>query len=400
MKTSRKIAERYFDTPTRTFGPSGLQAGLSRLKAVAIVAGVLGGVPAATIFAAAAGEAYRDARPQAAQVLAGDRAAEAAAPVRGPASGIRGGLDGDAAARRPQGERRLELEAGAPPAMANRGRGAAYEVAGYGVPSFGAGGRARDPHVAGAASRTSSGDYLFRADPRSEPIEVGRDVVQNISAASRMVGIDPALVMALSWRSAIASEGGALPATGMRVGGMFAYGEQRFLEELVRWGGSLGLHDVVAGIRRTPRGEYVAVGHARDAVDGLRQNIHASSVLGAANAKSAAAFLADNALGRTNPADILVAIQFGSDVALSLVRARMTNPHQPMTGPLADVVAGMGLAPIDASGRTWTVTSFNEATETRLRTEMRAFASMRGMELSEQHRPVAPEGASYRPAPR
>lgn len=379
MKTSRKIAERYFDTPTKSFRPSGLQAGLSRLKAVAVVAGVFGGVPAATIFAAAAGEAYRDARPQAAQVRTIDRTAEAPSPIRGVASGIRGGSDGNADARRAYGERTFE--------------------AGYAAPgSPGAAGRARDSVSAGAASRTSTKDYVFRADPRTEPIEVGRDVVENISAASRMVGIDPALVMALSWRSAIASDEGALPATGMRVGGMFAYGEQRFLEEMVRWGGSMGLHDVVAGIRRTPQGGYVAVGHARGAIDGLRQDIHVSSVLGAANAKSASAFLADHALGRTNSADVLVAIQFGSDVALSLVRARMTNPHQPMTGPLADVVAGMGLAPIDSAGRTWTVTSFNEATEARLRAEMRAFASLRGMELSEQHRPVAPEEASYRPA--
>jgi hypothetical protein len=139
----------------------------------------------------------------------------------------------------------------------------------------------------------------------------------------------------------------------------------------------------------------VAVGHARETFEGMRHDIHASAVVGAANAKSAQAHLQQAAPGRHGLADVLVAVQFGNDVAVNLITARMTNPHKPMTGPLADVVAGMGLPAVDESGRAWTISSFHDATEMRLRDEARAFAPIRDMQLAEQHRPVAPQGASY-----
>jgi hypothetical protein len=430
MQSSRTTIERYFDAPVRRFGPPGLQAGLSRLKAVAIVAGVFAGGPAATIHAASAAEAYPDSRPQAvAQVQAPAQAArkgEAGPSVRtGLAQADLGRRDQPGARRgaavpagagiRDDGARFADLPAqGAPrlgraadygdqflPADPYASRTLAYGEAGYAPPEpFAAAARSRNPDSAGSVFLASTGDYVFRPDLRSESIQVGRDVVENVFAASQLVGIDPAFVMALSWRSSAAAENGALPTTGMKVDGMFAYGEQRFLEEVSRWGSSLGMQDVVDGIRRTPQGQLVAVGHARYAVDGLRRDIHASAVLGAANAKSARAFLVQSGLDRTNAADVLVAIQFGSDVALNLVRARMTNPHQPMAGPLADVVAGMGLPPADPAGRAWTVASFNEATDFHLRAEMRAFAPMRGMTLAEQHRPASAQDASYSPGPR
>ena len=243
-----------------------------------------------------------------------------------------------------------------------------------------------------------SGDYVFGAGRGA--LRVGKDVVENIHAAAQTTGADPALVMALSWRSGAAAETGALPNSGVRVAGMFAYSEQRFLEEMTRWGGSLGVGDQVSSIRRTPEGALVAVGHARDTFEGMRHDIHASAVVGAANVKSAQAHLDQAAPGRHGAADVLVAVQFGNDVAVNLITARMTNPHKPMTGPLADVVAGMGLPAVDAGGRAWTISSFHEATEMRLREEMHAFSPMRSMQLAEQHRPVSPQSASYPNGPR
>lgn len=176
---------------------------------------------------------------------------------------------------------------------------------------------------------------------------------------------------------------------------MFAYSEQRFLEEMTRWGGSLGVGDLVSSIRRTPQGALVAVGGARDTFEGMRNDIHASAVVGAANAKSAQAHLEQAAPGRHDAADLLVAVQFGNDVALSLITARMTNPRKPMTGPLADVVAGMGLPSLDEAGHPWTIGSFHEATEERLRSEIHAFAGIRTMQLAEQHRPGIKQDAMH-----
>lgn len=277
------------------------------------------------------------------------------------------------------------------------------------VPVYGAGAYGAPPPVyvqGGAPLRrdvavvldSQSGDYVFGAGRGA--LRVGKDVVENIHAAARTTGADPALVMALSWRSGAAAEMGALPNSGVRVAGMFAYSEQRFLEEMTRWGGSLGVGDQVASIRRTPEGALVAVGHARDTFEGMRHDIHASAVVGAANVKSAQAHLDQASPGRHGAADVLVAVQFGNDVAVNLITARMTNPHKPMTGPLADVVAGMGLPAVDAGGRAWTISSFNEATEVRLREEMHAFSPMRDMQLAEQHRPVSPQGVSYPTGPR
>jgi len=382
MSSSRKTAERFFGSPSRAFLPAGLAPAASRLLAMALAVGA-----AATVDmrseAVAAPQGYAAGAAQVVPV--GDRGLvfeREDAYERRP--GLLGGLKGAI-------ERRVDR---AVDGVLERRERRLDDRYGYGSqePAYGRGG----PPIRREASVVldrQSGDYVFGAGRGA--IRVGKDVVENIAAAANTTGADPALVMALSWRSGAAAEMGALPTSGVRVAGMFAYSEQRFLEEMTRWGGALGVGDQVSSIRRTPQGALVAVGHARDTFEGMRHDIHASAVVGAANAKSAQAHLQQAAPGRHGLADVLVAVQFGNDVAVNLITARMTNPHKPMTGPLADVVAGMGLPAVDESGRAWTISSFHDATEMRLREEARAFAPIRDMQLAEQHRPVAPQGASY-----
>jgi hypothetical protein len=438
MSPSRKAAERFFGTPAKAFLPSSIGHASSKILAVALVVGAAASVDlrneavAAPQGYAASGSQqaqYPDARDRVARGGSIDGAAAQgyAAPGR-PGAGYaadRGDrrYDGPGAPARPgllggiKGAFERKLDRVIDHAYERRER-RVYEGYGYGrpavlpvpvaVPVYGAG-RAYGPALYGPVDAVpagavpvvldrQSGDYVFGAGRVA--IRVGKDVVENVYAAARMVDADPALVMALSWRSGAAAEHGALPASGVRVAGMFAYSEQRFLEEMRQWGGSLGVGDLVSSIRRTPEGALVAVGRARDTFEGMRSDIHASAVVGAANAKSAQAHLEQAAPGRHGAADLLVAVQFGNDVALSLITARMTNPHKPMTGPLADVVAGMGLPAVDETGRPWTIASFHDATEMRLRSEIHAFSGMRTMQLAEQHRPAAPQNASYPAGPR
>lgn len=386
MSSSRKTVERYLGSPSRAFLPAGLAPAASRLLAMALVVGA-----AATLDvrneAAAAPQGYGAGAAQVVPVS--DRGLDFERDggyERRP--GLLGGLKGAI-------ERRVDR---AVDGVYERRERRLDEAYGYGAPdpAYGRGGPPMRREATVVLDR-QSGDYVFGAGRGA--IRVGKDVVENIAAAANTTGADPALVMALSWRSGAAAETGALPATGVRVAGMFAYSEQRFLEEMTRWGGALGVGDQVSSIRRTPQGALVAVGHARDTFEGMRHDIHASAVVGAANVKSAQAHLDQAAPGRHGIADVLVAVQFGNDVAVNLITARMTNPHKPMAGPLADVVAGMGLPAVDESGRAWTISSFHEATETRLRAEARAFAPIRDMQLAEQHRPVAPRSASYPAGP-
>lgn len=386
MSSSKKTAERFFGSPSRAFLPSGVAPAASRLLAMALVVGA-----AATV----------DLRSEAVAAPQGYGAGAAQVVPVGEMSlgyerdggyerrpGLLGGLKGAI-------ERRVDR---AVDGVLDRRERRLDDRNGYGAPepAYGRGG----PPIRREASVVldrQSGDYVFGAGRGA--IRVGKDVVENIAAAANTTGADPALVMALSWRSGAAAEAGTLPTTGVRVAGMFAYSEQRFLEEMTRWGGALGVGDQVSSIRRTPQGALVAVGHARDTFEGMRHDIHASAVVGAANVKSAQAYLEQAAPGRHGIADVLVAVQFGNDVAVNLITARMTNPHKPMTGPLADVVTGMGLPAVDESGRSWTISTFHEATEMRLRAEARAFAPIRDMRLAEQHRPMAPQGASYPTGP-
>lgn len=381
MRSSRKTTENYFRSPVQSFAPSGARAGLSRLKTVAVVAGVFAGMPV-MVDAAMAGDSSRRSPDQVARLQLPSQLGSGSLGAR---------VGGNATSVDASADRQYR----APPTA---GRLLSEHGAGMGPPARSV---AALPSLGGErAELLPDGDYAFRVDQRPGSIRVGRDVVENVFAASRIVGADPAMVMALSWRSAEAVDHGSRPATGARVAGLFAYDEQRFLQELVRWGPSLGIDDVVAGIRMTSQGAYVAVGYARDAIEGLRRDIHANALIGAANAKSAQAILARHGHGGGNTADVLVAMQFGSEVALDLVKARMTNPHHPMSGPLADVVAGMGLSPRGPGGQPWTVSSFNEATELRLQSDMRLFASMRRMTLAEQHRPLVADEHAHRPGPR
>jgi hypothetical protein len=423
MSQSRKAAERLFGTPTTAFLPASIGRASSKILAVALVVGAAASVDVRH-EAAAAPQGYAASGQQQVQYSgAPDRYRRYDSGYAGARDDGRGYDD-----RRYDdgiGQARPGLLGGIKGALerrldrvidhaAERRERRAYEAYGYGgpvaspVPAYGVGrgygvpayGPIEPPPAAPVAVvlDRQAGDYVFGTGRGA--IRVGKDVVENVNAAARTVGADPALVMALSWRSGAAAEQGALPNSGVRVAGMFAYSEQRFLEEMTRWGGSLGVGDLVSSIRRTPQGALVAVGGARDTFEGMRNDIHASAVVGAANAKSAQAHLEQAAPGRHDAADLLVAVQFGNDVALSLITARMTNPRKPMTGPLADVVAGMGLPSLDEAGRPWTIGSFHEATEERLRSEIHAFAGMRTMQLAEQHRPTAPQDASYPAAPR
>lgn len=396
MSSSRKTAERFFGSSSRAFLPAGLVPASSRLLAMALVVGA-----AATVDlrsqAHAAPQAYGAAPPSAQlqDVQPLERGYERRPGLLG---GIKGAIERKVDRVVDGVYERRERRLSEVPGYGAPGPAYGAEAYGYGAPApaYGRGGSPIRREAAVILDR-QSGDYVFGAGRGA--IRVGKDVVENIAAAANTTGADPALVMALSWRSGAAAEMGALPNSGVRVAGMFAYSEQRFLEEMIRWGGALGVGDQVSSIRRTPQGALVAVGHAHDTFEGMRHDIHASAVVGAANAKSAQAHLDQAAPGRHGVADVLVAVQFGNDVAVNLITARMTNPHKPMTGPLADVVAGMGLPAVDESGRAWTISSFHEATEMRLRAEMRAFAPIRDMQLAEQHRPVAPQGASYPTGP-